>query len=205
MNIGILDDEIDFLSQITNKIPSEHTLLFAETRFDIIKIGNKLKSIDVLFLDLIFPDYNGKEILKHIKEHYPNIDVVMLTCVEDENELMECIKIGAIGYLLKDDKFYNIGDAIDVYLSGGAIISPKMSRYMIQHFAPHAAPVNKSGLTEVQIKILSLIAMGNNYKSAADDLNMTLDGFRYHIKQIYRKLGVQSATQALSKFYENKL
>ncbi len=156
---------------------------------------------DVLLMDIDLPGISGIEGVRQIKEKQADIDCIMLTIKEDDESVFESICAGATGYLVKDTPPVALLEAIrDVY-SGGAPMSASIARRVIGSFKKPA----ESPLTTRETEILNLLCDGENYKTIADKLFISGDTVRAHIKNIYRKLQVNSRAEAVKKAIKNRL
>ncbi|MDP5119957.1 MAG: response regulator transcription factor [Spirosomaceae bacterium] len=206
MNIILIDDDTYFLKKASNLLERHgHTVDFtAISVADALKKLNKKSVTDLIFLDIIMPDIDGFEGIKYLRKALPEAQIVMCSVVENEESLFKAITLGASGYIIKSDPLESITESVDTIEKGGAGISPKMSRYLINYFKPINNGVEKV-LSKKNLLVLHLISEGWTYKLIAEKLDMTIDGVRAHIKVIYKKLGVNSAPHAVRKYLTNQL
>ena len=159
----------------------------------------------IVLMDIGMPGTNGLEGLKIIRQHYPGLAVMMLTVFEDNDHIFEAICRGASGYLLKSTPAEKIPEAINDLLSGGAPLTPSIARKVIQLFHNLTIPKeDQYGLSARENEVLNLLTTGHSYKMIADKCNISLETVRSHIKKIYEKLQVHSATEAVSKILSKK-
>jgi DNA-binding NarL/FixJ family response regulator len=156
----------------------------------------------VVLLDIGLPGLSGLEALKAIKSHFPEIDVIMLTVFEDNENIFEAIRAGASGYLLKKTPPQKIPDAIEEVLHGGAPMTSSIARKVLHLFQNNLRPskeLNRLGPREQEV--LQLLTSGHSYKMIAQKCQITVETVRTHIKRIYEKLQVHSATEAAAKAF----
>ncbi|MBK6544639.1 MAG: response regulator transcription factor [Saprospiraceae bacterium] len=156
---------------------------------------------DVILMDIDMPIMNGIEALGIIRGKQIEIPVIMLTIFDDNDNIYNAICAGANGYLLKND-FENVISAIREVLKGGAPMTGSIARKILNSFSkssPSKGNVPET-LTEREIEILDLLVKGYSYKMMADKLQLSIDTIRTHIKKIYKKLQVNSATEAIYAF-----
>ncbi|MFZ1256802.1 MAG: response regulator transcription factor [Saprospiraceae bacterium] len=156
---------------------------------------------DVILMDIDMTIMNGIEALGIIRGKQIEIPVIMLTIFDDNDNIYNAICAGANGYLLKND-FENVISAIREVLKGGAPMTGSVARKILNSFSkssPSKGNVPET-LTEREIEILDLLVKGYSYKMMADKLQLSIDTIRTHIKKIYKKLQVNSATEAIYAF-----
>lgn len=159
----------------------------------------------IVLMDIGMPGTNGLEGLKLIRKHYPVLPVMMLTVFEDNDHIFEAICRGASGYLLKNTPIEKIPEAIKDLLSGGAPMTPSIAKKVIQLFQNLTIPKeDQYGLSPRETEVLNLLTTGHSYKMIANKCNIGLETVRSHIKKIYEKLQVHSATEAVSKILSKK-
>lgn len=163
---------------------------------------------DVLLADIGLPDGSGIEVIRESKERYPDMEAMVLTVFGDEESVVAALEAGATGYLLKEQAFDQLGEAILSLMRGESAISPKVARYLIKRFSsPSESKVqNSSGsrrdefeahLTDRECEVLGLIAKGYSYNEIGDSLNLSTNTIRAHIRNMYRKLAVKSRSEAV--------
>lgn len=158
---------------------------------------------DLILMDIDMPGMTGIEAVKQIRSFNPTVPIIMLTVFDDNLHVLEAIRAGASGYLLKKYLSTKLFDSIDEVLSGGAPMSPSIARMVIASMQKSIA--NPYQLTPREKEILTLLSQGNSYKIIAAQSEISLDTVRTHIKKIYEKLQVHSQTEAVSKAINEKL
>jgi DNA-binding NarL/FixJ family response regulator len=158
---------------------------------------------DLILMDIDMPGMSGIEAVKQIRIINATIPIIMLTVFDDNVHVLEAIRAGASGYLLKKHLSTKLFDSIEEVLSGGAPMSPSIARMVIASM--QKTTDNPYQLTAREKEILSLLSQGNSYKIIAAQSDISLDTVRTHIKKIYEKLHVHSQTEAVSKAINEKL
>jgi DNA-binding NarL/FixJ family response regulator len=154
---------------------------------------------DVILMDIDMPPSNGVESLKALRKKNETLPVIMLTVFEDNDNIINSICAGANGYLLKKD-MEQIMPAIKDVLNGGAPMTSSVARKVLQLFpGKQARKVELEILTAKESEILNWLVKGYSYKMIAGELKVNIETVRSHIKKIYRKLQVNSATEAVYK------
>jgi DNA-binding NarL/FixJ family response regulator len=161
---------------------------------------------DVVLMDIDMPIVNGVEAVKNIRRVNVQLPVIMLTIFDDNENIFNAVCAGATGYILKRYATEEICDAIRNVMTGGAPMTGSVARKVLQ-MVPLAktAEQEKSNLSDRETQILQFLVNGYSYKMIAAELKVSLDTVRFHIKKIYDKLHVHSATEAVSKAIKNKL
>jgi DNA-binding NarL/FixJ family response regulator len=156
---------------------------------------------DVVLMDIDMPLVNGIEGLKRIKKLAPNIFIIMQTVFEDEKKIFEAIYAGADGYFLKKTDPDKLIAGIRDVLEGGAPMTPSVAKkvlYMFHH-QPTTKKENHFELTSREVEILTMLTKGMSYKMIADASSLRYHTVNSHLKRIYEKLHVHSATEAVAK------
>ena len=161
---------------------------------------------DVVLMDIDMPEVNGVQAVGRIRKLKPDLPVIMLTVFDDNENIFKAICAGASGYILKRYASLEVPAAIRNVLTGGAPMTGTIAKKVLQMIPPAQNSIEeKTNLTQKEIAILKLMVQGYSYKMIAAELNNSHDTIRYHVKHIYQKLHVHSATQAVSKAIKDKL
>lgn len=154
---------------------------------------------DVVLLDLDMPVMNGREALAQILSSRPEQVVVMLTVSEDSEDLTECMRLGARGFLLKNIHADFLVDAIRKAAEGDNVFSPEMTARLVQSLIqPNTPPAASAldALTPRELEILGYLAAGHSNKIIARKLNLAESTIKVHVQSILRKLELSSRVQA---------
>jgi DNA-binding NarL/FixJ family response regulator len=155
---------------------------------------------DVLLLDINLPGMTGSEAVRHFHERYPAMSILMLTLHDDEDRIFESLCNGASGYLLKKTPPARLLEAIREAREKGAPLSPEIAHKVVRLFRDIRPPSRvEADLTRLEVKLLSLLAEGYSYQSAADAMRVSINTVRNYIRSIYDKLHVHSKSEAVSK------
>ena len=160
---------------------------------------------DVILMDIDMPGVNGVQAVKNIRKMNSDIPVIMLTVFDDNDNIFKAVCAGASGYILKNNVIGELPGAIRNVLAGGAPMTGTVARKVLQMVPRAANDVAEFGLTRRETEILQLLEKGYSYKMIAANSNISIDTVRCHIKSIYQKLQVHSATEAISKAFGSKL
>lgn len=155
---------------------------------------------DVVLLDINMPGMSGLEALPIIKEAMPKTQVVMLTVFDDDDRIFQAVRSGASGYLLKNTPPGEIVQALFDVHRGGSPMTSCVARKVLQFFQQPAKPIAAGhDLSARELDILRGLMKGYSYKLIADELGISLDTVRSHIRNVYDKLQVNSKTEAILK------
>lgn len=191
------------LVELLSNVPDFKIMGAFENCNGILEHQSTLKP-DVILMDIEMSGTNGIEGLRMLRSNHLETLVLMLTVFEDNENIYEAICAGASGYLLKTSGPEKIQEAIRELLSGGAPLTPSIARKVLNRFQTKPLmPENKFGLSTREREILDLLVSGHSYKMIADLCFISLETVRSHIKKIYEKLQVHSATEAASKIYKH--
>ena len=160
---------------------------------------------DVILLDVELPGQNGIEAMRRIKTICPSTRVVMLTAFDDHEKVFKAICAGASGYLLKTAPVERIVESIHEALAGGAPMTPRVAKSVLDMFTDLVKPKQEYGLTAREQKILELMTQGLIKKEIADRLEISYHTVDTHLRNIYTKLHVHSSTGAVAKAVKERL
>lgn len=158
-------------------------------------------NVDVVLMDIGLPGMLGTEAVKRLRADHPRIQVMMLTVYEDDDHVFASLQNGASGYVLKTTPPAELLDAITRIHAGGSPMSSGIARRVVETF--HRAPLTEAEeepLTEREQEILDLLAQGYRYREIAEQLFISIDTVRTHIRHIYEKMHVRSRAEATLKY-----
>lgn len=150
---------------------------------------------DVIILDISMPDLNGIEAARLLRREHPNLDIIILSMHSDRRFVQELLGLGVSGYLLKDSAFEELAEAIRTVRSGECYLSSA-----IAHLSQCQPPCGRrSVLTAREREVLQLMAEGDNTKTIAYKLAVSVKTIETHRQHIMRKLGIHSVA-GLTKY-----
>lgn len=155
---------------------------------------------DVVLMDVSLPGKSGIECIAKLKHACPDVEWIVLTTHEDTDIIFNALRAGASGYLLKQAAPEELIPAIKEVLQGGAPMSTKVARRIVSHFHPPGKPGGGETLTARENEILSHLAKGMTCKQVAECIHLSPHTVNNHLRNIYRKLHVQTRTEAVVKF-----
>ena len=161
---------------------------------------------DVVLLDLDMPVMHGRDALAQILSSQPHLAVLMLTVSEDSDDLAECMRLGARGYLLKNINAEFLLSSIRRAVEGDSVLSPEMTTKLIQRMRQPAQKQNEpayESLTPRERETLAWLAQGASNKEIARTLDVAESTIKVHVQNILRKLELHSRVQAAVYAVEN--
>lgn len=184
----------------------------ASTRFDLVLTAEsseqfmdrwKEQRIDLLLCDIGLPGKSGIETAWYVKRRSVSTQVVMYTVFDDKEAIFQALCAGASGYLLKNTPLLQVENRLMEVLDGGSVMSPHVARMVIGHFNPHldkAYVTDTERLTPREIEIVSMLQNGDSYKIVAEKFFISVDTVKFHIRNIYGKLQINSRTELINKY-----
>lgn len=202
----LVEDDFGTLQRMADIVSSQPELLLVGKAETYTEASEWLDNndLDVLLTDLGLPDGNGKQLIEQTREQHSEAEIMVISRFGDENSVVEAIKAGASGYLLKDESEEHIINAISQLLQGGSPISPAIARYILDYFqhgevasSNDTEPNTEALLTPKEKLVLQYISRGYSNKEIASSLEISPHTVASHIKHIYRKLEVNSRNEAV--------
>ena len=207
INLAIIeDDELiqESLSDFFRAQPHIDCLQISSSVEDFLKrIVSSEKRPDIILLDINLLGMSGIKGIPLILNELPKVDIVMLTTFEDNDSIYKALCAGACSYLSKTTSLKKILETLEIVHNGGSYMSPSIARKIVNRFAPKHN--HSEVLTSRQKDIVTGIVDGKSYKMIANDLFVSLDTVRSHIKNIYKALEINSKAELIKKSYDNEL
>lgn len=213
LKIAIAEDNIFLLHAIKEKLSffsDLQVVMIAENGALLLEQLQQDCSVDLILMDIDMPVLNGIETTAQIKKLYPQIKIVILTVLDDYNNIFQAIQAGANGYLLKEVNPRDLHKSIHETLAGGAAMTPVIAQKTLQllrnpsiQTAPKKSLTVK--LTKREIEILEQLSFGLSHTKIATNLSRAPKTIRNHIENIYKKLQVHSKLEAVQKARDNRL
>lgn len=208
IRVLLVDDQELFRRGVT-------MVLGADGDFEIEDVDNGQQAIeriteepfDVVLLDVRMPGRSGVEICAEIKQMTPSTGIIMLTASDEEADLYESIRSGASGYLLKDGSTYDqVAEAVRVVAAGQSLISPAMATKLLDEFVQMSrGPAPTTTLTARELEVLRLVARGMSNRDIANELFISENTVKNHIRNILEKLQMKSRMEAAMFAVRSKL
>lgn len=156
---------------------------------------------DVILMDINLPGKSGIDCIRELKKRLPEVEVVMLTAYEEEDNIFRALKEGASGYILKSSNSNDILEAIRDVFAGESPFSGPIARKMAMYFREEREIEDeRETLSPRETEVLKLLAAGYIQKEVADQLGLTLPTVRTYVRRICFKLHVRSKVEAIIKY-----
>lgn len=199
--VSIVEDDSEAQSRLAASIASQPGLVLDAV---YASAGEALLGLadcapDVLLVDLGLPDMSGLEVIRRVATRHPDCDILVVSIFGDESHVMAALEAGARGYLLKGSLTHDIALDIRDVRNGGSPLSPGIARQLLGRFLPpgDAAGPAETSLSPREGEILRTIAKGFSYAETARLLGIAEGTVHTHLKRVYRKLAVNSKTEAV--------
>ena len=210
IRVTIFDDNLRVLDAVRMLVNGTEGFVFAGAYENCNHLLQNIETSqpDVILMDIDMPGITGIEAVRIIKTKFPAIQVLMQTVFDDDDKIFDAILAGAGGYILKNTPPFKILESIKEVHHGGAPMSPGIARKVLKLFSQNIIAKEKKedyNLSPREKEVLALLVNGKSYKMIADELSITYDTVRAHIKKIYEKLHVGSMTEAVAKAIHQRL
>lgn len=191
-------------------------LLFESQKFDVVGMFSNAESLirdfpyinpEIVLMDINLPGMTGVEAVSHIKKEFPNAKQIILTVLEDDENVFNSLKAGADGYLLKRNSLERLEENIMMIKDGGAPISPSIATKIINYFKTQELENESSEINNLSVReleVLVLISNGLLNKEIANQLFLSIDAIKKIAQNIYLKLQVRNRGEAIRKYLDQK-
>ena len=200
IRVLVVDDQTLFRTGLTSLLSEDERVQVVGQAVDgadaIAQVG-KLKP-DVVLMDIKMPSIDGIEATRQIVERFPASRVLILTAFEADGQVIQALKAGARGYVLKDSSAAAIVNSIVAVMSGERVIASTVANRVLEMLTGATSPKEfYDGLTNREIEILKLLANGMANKQIAFRLQISEKTVRNHVSNAYEKLGIYDRSQAV--------
>ncbi len=208
IRVLIFEDNPDFVDSLSELLTGAEGIELAGA-YNNCK--NAVKNVafhrpDVVLMDIDMPVENGLQGLRALRAAGDEVCVLMLTVFDDNERVFQAICHGASGYLLKRTPPEKIIAAIREAHDGGAPMTPSVAKQVLRLFSqPFQKSEDLQTLTPREHDVLALLVRGYSYKMAAAEMRIGMETLRFHVKNIYGKLHVNSKSEAVAKAIQNRL
>ncbi len=206
IQIALIEDDLMVRNYLAAFFATQQDLdcrISAASVEDFFKQAAAVERLDIVLSDIGLPGKSGIEAIPEIKKRFPDVAVIILSVYIDSDRIFKALCAGAVGYLQKDTAMEEILECIHVISKGGAVMSPIIARKVVDYFAPKRS--FSELLTAKEQQVITAMVEGLSYKMIGVRLGISLETVRQHIKNIYRKLQVNSKTEVIIKSLKGEL
>lgn len=202
IRVAIIEDDPAMRELLSSAVSASDDMILTGTAENYAAASGMINAggYDVLLCDLGLPDGNGADLIREEVLTGRDTDILVITIFANQSKVLDAVRAGARGYLLKDERIEDCMEAIRNIRSGGSPISPMIARQLLGEIKPDpakpAVPM-ASPLSEREYEVLNLLARGFSNGECADILSVSAHTVGTHVKNIYRKLEVNSRAEAL--------
>ena len=206
IEVALVEDNVKYLDELSLLL-SEYpdfklTGLYTHGKKAIEGISRERP--DVVLIDMELPDISGVEVIEKVSSQGCPTEFLVLTVYDDDKHLFTALKAGALGYIVKGaTSLPEIAHAIHEVIDGGAPMSREIAKRVLDTFknnVPRKKKVKFDDLTKREIQILEYITRGYSTRKVADELHISYETVRTHLKNIYQKLHVHTMVEAMAVF-----
>ncbi|NLO71485.1 MAG: response regulator transcription factor [Porphyromonadaceae bacterium] len=208
MKVTIYEDNDLLRESLTYLIKGADSLEFSGAYPDCRNILEECETNqpNVILMDIDMPYISGIDATRLVKDKFPAIEIMMLTVFEDRDKIFDALRAGASGYLLKKTSSVKIIESIIELSNGGSPISSEIARKVLEFFSTKNRNFdNEYTLSERELDVLKCLVAGDSYKMTAEHCNISIGTVCCHIHSIYRKLAVNSKSEAVIKAIKERL
>ena len=212
LRIAIFDDNNNIWDSIGMLLKTEKKFIVVGSFAHVLDCENDIKTCmpDIVLMDIEMPGMTGIEAVKIIKKEFPAILILMQTVFEDDDRVFDSICAGASGYILKNHLNTKLIESIKELQFGGSPMSPSIARKVLTKMQlipalvrPPAAPDYR--LTPREKEVLACVVNGLSYRMVAEQLFISYETVRTHVKHIYEKLHVASLSEVVAKAIHQRI
>ncbi len=197
INLAIIEDNVDLLeifSQYFSQTSEFKLSLTALSMEDFLKVSLP-ETIDVILLDLMLPGIGGIDGIPLLKEKYPDVSILVISVLDDNASIFTALKRGASGYITKETPLENIKTALINAYNGMSVMNQDIAGKVLDYFSNNSI-IEK--LSKKELIVAEGLKTGMSYKMIAFDNHVSIDAVRFHVRNIYKKLQINSKGELIN-------
>lgn len=204
LKVSIIEDTAVIRKNVVQFINLQPNIEIEVEAFSVQDFYQKVESkihfqSNILLLDIGLPGISGIDALPQLRNRFPDMEVIILTIFEEEHLILKALCSGASCYVSKKAGLNEIVQAIKVVQDGGSYLSPSIAREIVNHLM--GGRVSKATiLSERQKEVLERLSQGMSYKSIGDELYLSVETIRTHVKKLYKVLHVNNKSEAIAQY-----
>lgn len=178
---------------------------FGTTAEAFAALDDEAFAVDVALVDLRLPDGSGLDVIRRMRVTRPRADIVVITVLDDPATVLKAVRAGARGYILKDWTAERILDGVREVIAGGAPMSPRIARMVLDTVRAETSPGQAAPLTDREHEVVALLCEGRTYREVGTVLGISVGTVQTYVKAIYTKLEVESKAELTAAMFRRGL
>jgi DNA-binding NarL/FixJ family response regulator len=197
--VSLLDEDIILMARISDFLMEKEKYIVISKNSDVASFFKRPPIFVNIIITNLLPNYLEKiDPYKSLKKEFPLAKILVLTHQEFASKAYEAMKMGADGFCLKSDSLEDLEKGLDNIMEFGNYVSNSVLPFMVKSFRAKSNFEGEDILTAKEKLIVKLVCQGQSYKMIAGDTDLSIDGVRYHLQRIYRKLEINSKAELIA-------
>ena len=197
--VSLLDEDCILLARISDFLMEKGKYIVISKNSDLDSFCNRPPFVVNIIITNLLPNYLEKiNPYKSLKKEFPLAKILVLTHQEFASKAYEAMKMGADGFCLKSDSLEDLEKGLDNIMEFGNYVSNSVLPFMVKSFRAKSNFEGEAILTAKEKQIVKLVCQGQSYKMIAGDTDLSIDGVRYYLQRIYRKLEINSKAELIA-------
>jgi DNA-binding NarL/FixJ family response regulator len=200
IKIAMIEDHVELLDSMTEFFGNTGEFEIIQRALSVEKFLQQAqragKEPDVILLDLMLPNMSGIDGIPLIREMYPDAHILVHSVLDDSTSIFTALKRGASGYIAKGTSLENISSALRNAYHGMSVMSQEIASKVLDYFKGGEDITEK--LSKKELEVAEALKIGMSYKMIAIDSGVTIDAIRFHVRNIYRKLSINSKGELIN-------
>jgi DNA-binding NarL/FixJ family response regulator len=197
--VSLLDEDSILLARISDFLMEKEKYIVISKNSDVASFFKRPPIFVNIIITNLLPNYLEKiDPYKSLKKEFPLAKILVLTHQEFASKAYEAMKMGADGFCLKSDSLEDLEKGLDNIMEFGNYVSNSVLPFMVKSFRAKSNFEGEDILTAKEKLIVKLVCQGQSYKMIASDTNLSIDGVRYYLQRIYRKLEINSKAELIA-------
>lgn len=197
--VSLIDEDSILMDRITDFLMEKEKYIVISKNSDLASFFKSSPFVINVIITNLLPNYLEKiDPYKSLKREFPSAKILVLTHQEFASKAYEAIKMGADGFCLKSDSLDDFEKGLDSLIEFGNYVSNSVLPFMVKSFRAKSNFEGDDILSAKEKQIVKLVCQGQSYKMIASDTNLSIDGVRYYLQRIYRKLEINSKAELIA-------
>ena len=197
--VSLIDEDSILMARITDFLMEKEKYIVISKNLDVASFFKRPPFVVNIIINNLLPNFFEKiNPYKSLKKEFPLAKILVLTHQEFACKAYEALKMGADGFCLKSDSLKDFEKGLDNMIEFGNYVSNSVMPFMVKSFRAKSNFDGDDILSTREKQIVKLVCQGQSYKMIASDTNLSIDGVRYHLQRIYRKLEINSKAELIT-------